>query len=166
MHLHMSSFVWNVAQTTSWSGSSDRIYITKRMKWPAAPIYIFMLFFIKMKLSISLCLTHKRVTQKYRNSTLIKKKNKKKLRSDRIGSESADTQNFLDRIGSDLKKWYRCIPTPWFQVSSRKCLVLRGIYHLPLALPLDQNENWDSPYSHVNAQKLRGRGKTEKWDSP
>ncbi len=34
--------------------------------------------------------------------------------------------------------------TPWFQVSSRKCLVLRGIYPLPLALPLDQNENWDS----------------------
>ncbi len=42
--------------------------------------------------------------------------------------------------------------TPWFQVSLRKCLVLRGIYHFPLALPLDQNENWDSPYSHVNAQ--------------
>ncbi len=60
--------------------------------------------------------------------------------------------------------------TPWFQVSSRKCLVLRGIYHFPLALPLDQKENWDSPYSHVNAQNkgegVRGRGKTEKWDSP
>ncbi len=65
-----------------------------------------MLFFIKMKLSSRLCLTHKRVTQKYRNSTLIKKKKKKK-----IGSELADTQNFLDRIGSDLKKLYRCIPT-------------------------------------------------------
>ncbi len=64
-----------------------------------------------MKLSSRLCLTHKRVTQKYRNSTLIKKKKKKKkpaLGSDRIGI--GDTQNFLDRIGSDLKKWYRCIP--------------------------------------------------------
>ncbi len=27
MHLHLSSFVWNAAQTTSWSGLSDRIYI-------------------------------------------------------------------------------------------------------------------------------------------
>ncbi len=42
--------------------------------------------------------------------------------------------------------------TPWFQVSSRKFLVLRAIYPFPLALPFDQNENWDSPYSHVNAQ--------------
>ncbi len=76
------------------------------------PLYIFfMLFFIKMKLSSRLCLTHKRVTQKYRNSKL-KKQNKKKscprIGSDRIGI--GDTQNFLDRIGSDLKKWYRCIP--------------------------------------------------------
>ncbi len=62
---------------------SDRIYITKRMKWPAAPIYIFMLFFIKMKLSSRLCLTHKRVTQKYRNSILIKNKKKPALGSDR-----------------------------------------------------------------------------------
>ncbi len=38
------------------------------------------------------------------------------------------------------------------QVSSRKFLVLRGIYPFPLALPLGQNKNWDSPYSHVNAQ--------------
>ncbi len=77
-------FVWNAAQTTSWSVLSDRIYITKRMKWPAAPIYIFMLFFIKMKLSSRLCLTHKRVTQKYRNSILIKKKKKQPaLGSDR-----------------------------------------------------------------------------------
>ncbi len=36
------------------------------------PLYIFfMLFFIKTKLSSRLCLTHKRVTQKYRNYTLI-----------------------------------------------------------------------------------------------
>ncbi len=55
-----------------------------------------MLFFIKIKLSSRLCLTHKRVTQKYINSTLIKKK---KLRSDRIGI--GDTHNFLDRIGSE-----------------------------------------------------------------
>ncbi len=49
--------------------------------------------------------------------------------------------------------WPQCVlGTPWFQVSSRKCLVLRGIYPFPLALPLDQNENWDSPYSHMNAQ--------------
>ncbi len=34
-----------------------------------------MLFFIKLKLSSRWCLTHKRVTQKYRNSALIKKKN-------------------------------------------------------------------------------------------
>ncbi len=27
MYLHLSSFVWNAAQTTSWSGLSDRIYI-------------------------------------------------------------------------------------------------------------------------------------------
>ncbi len=65
-----------------------------------------MLFFIKIKLSSRLCLTHKRVTQKYRNSTLIKKKKKKTCARIGIG----DTQNFLDRIGSDLKKWYRCIP--------------------------------------------------------
>ncbi len=46
--------------------------------------------------------------------------------------------------------WPQCdLGTPWFQVSLRKCLVLRGIYHCPLALPLDQNENCDSPYSHI-----------------
>ncbi len=42
--------------------------------------------------------------------------------------------------------------TPWFQVSLWKFLVLRGIYPFHLALPLDQNENWDSPYSDVNVQ--------------
>ncbi len=57
-------------------------------------------------------------------------------------------------------------------VSSKlaKMLGFKGIYPLPLALPLDQNENWDSPYSHVKRAKLRGgvrgRGKTEKWNSP
>ncbi len=55
-----------------------------------------------------------------------------------------------------------------FKLSSEKILGLRGIYPFPLALPLDQNENWDSTYSHVNAQtKGKGvRGKTENWDSP
>ncbi len=42
MHLHMSSFVWTAAQTTSWSVLSDRIYITKCMKWPGVNSpYIF-----------------------------------------------------------------------------------------------------------------------------
>ncbi len=86
---------------------SDLYYKTHEVTRCKQPLYIFMLFFIKIKLSSSLCLTHKRVTQKYRNSTLIYKKKKKRAR---IGSESDDTQNFLDRIGSDLKKWYRCIP--------------------------------------------------------
>ncbi len=98
-------FVWNAAQTSSWSVLSDQIYITKHMKWPDVNSpYIFSCF-IKIKLSISLCLTHKRVTQKYRNSTLIYKKKKTVLGSDR--------NRLILRIfwiGSDLKKWYRCIP--------------------------------------------------------
>ncbi len=52
-----------------------------------------------MKLSSRLCLTHKRVTQKYRNSSLIRKNKKKQQPA--IGSELADTQNFLDRIGKN-----------------------------------------------------------------
>ncbi len=97
MHLHVSSFVWNAAQTTSWSGLSDRIYITKSMKRPGVNnhIYIFMLYFIKIKLSSRLYLTQKR---EYRNSTLIKKK---------IRSELSDNPNVLDRI---WKKLYRFIP--------------------------------------------------------
>ncbi len=49
--------------------------------------------------------------QKYRNSVLIKKKKKilKKQPLTAIGSDLADTQIFLDRIGSGLNKWYRCI---------------------------------------------------------
>ncbi len=92
-------FVWNVAQTSSWSVLRDRIYITKRMKWPDvnSPYNIFMLFFIKMKLSSRLCLTHKRVTQKYRNSTLIKKK-KPALGSDRIGIGRYSEFSGSDRI--------------------------------------------------------------------
>ncbi len=65
-----------------------------------APIYFFMLFFIKMKLSSRLHLTHKRVTQKYRNSTLIKKKKKKKkkLRWYQIGIVRYSEFSGLDRI--------------------------------------------------------------------
>ncbi len=66
-----------------------------------------MLFFIKMKLSSRLCLTHKRVTQKYRNSTLIKKKKT----CARIGSDRNRPILRIFWIGSDLKKWYRCIPS-------------------------------------------------------
>ncbi len=61
-------------------------------------IFDIIYFFIKkMKLSVfsRLCVTQKSDdqvnTQKYRNSTLIKKKTA-------LGSESADTQNFLDWI--------------------------------------------------------------------
>ncbi len=64
-----------------------------------------MLFFIKTKLSSRLCLTHKRVTQKYRNSTLIREKKKKKNTCARIGSG-----RYSEFSGSDLKKWFRCIP--------------------------------------------------------
>ncbi len=49
MHIHMSSFMRNVAQTTSWSGLSDRIYITKRMKWPGVNNpYIICYFSLKL----------------------------------------------------------------------------------------------------------------------
>ncbi len=61
MHLHMSSFIWNAAQTTSWSGSCDRIYITKRIKWLGVNnpyIFFFMLFFINMKLSSTVVPNH------------------------------------------------------------------------------------------------------------
>ncbi len=61
-----------------------------------------------MKLSSRLCLTHKRVTQKYRNSTLIKKKKKKNCAG--IGSDRNWPILRIFWIGSDLKKWYRCIP--------------------------------------------------------
>ncbi len=53
--------------------------------------------------------------------------------------------------------WPQCVlGTPWFQVSSRKCLVLRGIYPFPLPLPLDQDENLDSLLSRERAQLRRG----------
>ncbi len=94
-------FVWNVAQTSSLKcfERSDLYYKTHEVTRCKQPLYIFMLFFIKMKLSSRLCLTHKRVTQKYRNSTLIKKKKKKKKNCTRIGSESAILRIFW--IGSD-----------------------------------------------------------------
>ncbi len=68
-----------------WFERSDLYYKTHEVTRCKRP-YIFSLFFIKMKLSSRLCLTHKRVTQKYRNSKFIKKKKKKKkpaLGSDR-----------------------------------------------------------------------------------
>ncbi len=37
MHLHSSSFVWNAAQTTSWSGLSDQIEM--RLKCASESIY-------------------------------------------------------------------------------------------------------------------------------
>ncbi len=89
-------------QTTSWSGLSDGIYITKRMKWPGvnSPYIFFHVIFIQMKLSSKLCLTHKRVTEVYKFYIDLKKKKKKKNCAG-IGSDLADTQNFLDRIGSE-----------------------------------------------------------------
>ncbi len=87
---------------------SDLYYKTHEVTRCKQPLYIFMLFFIKIKLSISLCLTHKRVTQKYRNSTLIYKKKKNCAR---IGSDRNRPILRIFWIGSDLKKWYRCIPT-------------------------------------------------------
>ncbi len=89
---------------------SDLYYKTHEVTRCKQPLYIFfMLFFIKIKLSSRLCLTHKRVTQKYRNSTLIKKKKKKKTCT-RIGSDRNWPILRIFWIGSDLKKWYRCIP--------------------------------------------------------
>ncbi len=83
---------------------SDLYYKTHEVTRCKQPLYIFfMLFFIKIKLSSRLCLTHKRVTQKYRNSTLIKKKKKKKpvLGSDRIGIGRYSEFSGSDRIGSE-----------------------------------------------------------------
>ncbi len=60
---------------------SDLYYKTHEVT--SSPYIYFHVIFIKMKLSSRLCLTHKRVTQKYRNSILIKKKKKPALGSDR-----------------------------------------------------------------------------------
>ncbi len=66
--------------------------------WPVTrckqPLYIFSCYFSLKWSCLVDCLSHKRVKQKYRNSTLKKKQQKKTA----LGSESADTQNFLDRI--------------------------------------------------------------------
>ncbi len=80
---------------------SDLYYKTHEVTRCKQPLYIFMLFFIKIKLSISLCLTHKRVTQKYRNSTLIYKKKKTVLGSDRIGIGRYSEFSGSDQIGSE-----------------------------------------------------------------
>ncbi len=43
--------------------------------------------------------------------------------------------------------WPQCVlGTAWFQVSSRKCLVLRAIY------PYPSIKTRISPYSHMNVQ--------------
>ncbi len=82
-----------------------------------------MLFFIKMKLSSRLCLTHKRVTQKYRNSTLIKKKKKNCAR---IGSESAILRIFW--IGSD-RIWKNGIVASLFRtMESRRLRMHSGSF--------------------------------------
>ncbi len=91
MHLHMSmrprpppEVVWAIGfiLQNAWS---DQVKTT--------PVYFFMLFFIKMKLSSRLCLTHKRVTQKYR-----------------IGSDRDWPILTIFWVGSYLKKWHRRIP--------------------------------------------------------
>ncbi len=63
--------------------------------------------------------------------------------------------------------WPQCVlGTPWFQVSSRICLVLRGIYPFPLALPPRSKRKLGQPLLSCECAKLRGRGKTKNWDSP
>ncbi len=87
-----------------WFERSDLYYKMHEVTRCKQPLYIFfMLFFIKIKLSSRLCFTHKRVEQKYRNSTLIKKKKKKKtvLGSDRIGIGRYSEFSGSDRIGSE-----------------------------------------------------------------
>ncbi len=54
--------------------------------------------------------------------------------------------------------WY-----PWFQVSSRKCLVLR--VSTPSPYPYPSKPELGKPLLSRERAKLRGRGKTEKWDS-
>ncbi len=45
-----------------------------------------------------------------------------------------------------------CSGYPLVSSKLAKMLGFKGYLPLPLSLPLDQNENWDCPYSHVNAQ--------------
>ncbi len=81
-----------------WFERSDLYYKTHEVTRCKQPLYIFfMLFFIKIKLSSRLCLTHKRVTQKYRNST----KKKAALGSDRIGIGRFSEFSGSDRIGKN-----------------------------------------------------------------
>ncbi len=58
----------------------------------------------------------------------------------------------LDDLADIVAGCAVCSGYPLVSSKLAKMLGLRGIYHFPSALPLDQNENWDSPYSHVNVQ--------------
>ncbi len=61
----------------------------------------------------------------------------------------------------------RVLGAPWFQVSSQKLLVLRGIYlPLPLSPTPRSKRELEQPLLPRERTKLRGRGKTENWDSP
>ncbi len=108
-----------------WFERSDLYYKMHEVTRCKQPLYFFMLFFIKMKLSSRLGLTHKRVTQKYRNSTLIKKKTA-------LGSDRNWPILRIFWIGSDLKKWYRCIPNFGYYVvlcvKNKKLLITKKEY--------------------------------------
>ncbi len=79
-----------------WFERSDLYYKTHEVTRCKQPLYIFFhVIFIKMKLSSRLCLTHNRVTQKYRNSTLIKKK------KDKISCAQIGIGRYLEFSGSD-----------------------------------------------------------------
>ncbi len=69
-------------------------------------------------------------TEKYRDSKLHKKIKYKTLRWYRIGSVSADPQNLRYRIGSVLKKLYRCIPTKKCDVFSDRGKKLEGLFRI------------------------------------
>ncbi len=80
---------------------SDLYYKTHEVTRCKQPLYIFfMLFFIKIKLSSRLCLTHKRVTQKYRKLH-IDLKTKQKKTCTRIGLDRNWPILRIFWIGSD-----------------------------------------------------------------
>ncbi len=59
-----------------------------------------------------------------------------------------------------------CSGNPLVSSKLAKMLGFKGYLPIPLTpIPLDPNENWDSRYSHVNAQNegegVRGKGKGE-----
>ncbi len=103
-----------------------------------------MLFFIKMKLSSRLCLTHKRVTQKYRNSKLIKKKS-----CPRIGSDRNWPILRIFWIGSDLKKWYCCIP-----IRGIESLKYVWEFHTPVWYCGDISTHWNVTLNETNCDWL------------